>query len=946
MVLLLLVLLPATASAHYDFIKGGIYYEILSDSTVGVSYNSVGGTLNNQEYRGDVVIPESVTNSGNTYTVTAILSQALYFCQDVTSLSIPRTVVSISHNSIVACGGLQSIVVAEDNPVYDSRGGCNALIETASNVLLKGSCNTVIPDGIKKIGQGAFKYCLNLTSINIPSTVTHIESDAFWYTGLTGIHIPASVSYIAEGSFASCSNMGTVTVAEDNPVYDSREGCNAIIETATGVLIMGSNNSVIPDGVTAIARYAFSGRNSLSQLVFPSSLTSIGSQAFRSCSSLTELTFPSSVEIIGEEAFGYCRGVTRIDLSECSIDALKQYVFQYCSGLTDIIFPSGLKRIESMALYNCTSLENVVLPDGVESVASNAFNGTPWRDNQPEGLVYSGNVLMGYQGTLPADTCLAVREGTRTIADNAFYNKSGLKGITLPSSLRYIGSSVFYKCTSLGNVQFPDSLVEIGKEAFYDCEGLTEVVLPDGLKRLGKNAFNVCKNLTDLTIGSSLEELDCTTFSTCSALRNITVAASNPHFDSRGGCNAVIETATGVLVLGCSGTVVPDGVTSIGQNAFYNSTVEHVVLPSSLTSISGSAFRFCHNLQDVVFSNTLTSIGAYAFHDCNMLTSIVLPNSVTSIGSSAFLSCSSLINVTLPESITMIASYAFSSCKKLSAIVIPNTVTAIESYAFSNCNALADIVFPESLEAVGTKAFENTAWYRSQPTGIVYAGPVLYIVKGTLPEDTVIVVPEGVRGIAGQAFWNTGGRQIAGIKLPQSLRTIGDEAFRYDFRLKEIIIPDKVTTIGRYAFDNCRVLTTVKLGKALTSVGEYAFQYCRELKSVTCMAREIPTLTSNYGDTYCFYGATLYVPEARVEEYRAAEGWCDFATIVGLMGAGPGDLNGDGRLSVSDVAGLINAIINYNEDSSINPNADVDGDGRVSVRDITILIDMILNSDD
>jgi hypothetical protein len=277
---------------------------------------------------------------------------------------------------------------------------------------------------------------------------------------------------------------------------------------------------------------------------------------------------------------------------------------------------------------------------------------------------------------------------------------------------------------------------------------------------------------------------------------------------------------------------------------------------------------------------------------------------------------------------------------------MPNTVTAIESYAFSNCNALADIVFPESLEAVGTKAFENTAWYRSQPTGIVYVGPVLYTVKGSLAEDTVIVVPEGVRGIAGQAFWNTGGRQIAGIKLPQSLRTIGDEAFRYDFRLKEIIIPDKVTTIGRYAFENCRKLMTVKLGKALTSVGDYAFQYCQELQSVTCMAREIPTLTSNYGDTYSFYGATLYVPEARVEEYRAADGWCDFATIVGLVGAGPGDLNGDGRLSVSDVAGLINAIINSNGDSSSNPNADVDGDGRVSVRDITILIDMVLNGDD
>ncbi len=282
-----------------------------SFSVDGISYNitsatepyEVEVTSGDVIYSGDVVTPESVTYNDIEYSVTSIWAlafqnctgltsieipnsvtkiwnQAFEYCIGLTSLEIPNSVSFIGDFAFSGCSGLTSIVVEEGNPVYDSRENCNAIIETASNKLIAGCQNSFIPNSVTSIGAFAFERITGLTSIEIPNSVISIGNDAFYCTGLTSVEIPNSVISIGDRAFSNCTGLTSIVISnsvtsigdeafkvcsgltsiivdEGNPVYDSRENCNAIIETSTNMLITGSNNSFIPNSVTSIGNIAF-----------------------------------------------------------------------------------------------------------------------------------------------------------------------------------------------------------------------------------------------------------------------------------------------------------------------------------------------------------------------------------------------------------------------------------------------------------------------------------------------------------------------------------------------------------------------------------------------------------------------------------------------------------------------------------------------------------------
>ena len=159
---------------------------------------------------------------------------------------------------------------------------------------------------VTSVGEWAFAYCDGLTSIEIPSSVTSIGDYAFHGCGLTSIEIPSSVTSIGERVFESCGSLTSIVVDEGNSVYDSRNNCNAIIETASNTLIAGCKNTVIPEGVTSIGNSAFGVCSGLTSIEIPSSVTSVGQSAFEYCTSLTSIEIPSSVTSIGQSAFEYC----------------------------------------------------------------------------------------------------------------------------------------------------------------------------------------------------------------------------------------------------------------------------------------------------------------------------------------------------------------------------------------------------------------------------------------------------------------------------------------------------------------------------------------------------------------------------------------------------------------------------------------------------------------
>ena len=272
-----------------------------------------------------IEIPNSVTSIG-TY--------AFYYCWDLTSLEIPDSVTSIGSfafgdcrgltslelpNSVTSIGahpfpsGLASIIVENGNPAYDSRNDCNAIINTSTNELISGCVNTVIPNSVTSIGFYAFSRCSGLTSIDIPNSVTSIGSNAFaGCSGLTSIEIPNSVTSIGSFAFRDCSGLtsidipnsvtsidtnplgycsvlSSIIVEDGNPTYDSRNDCNAIINTSTNILISGCVNTIIPNSVTSIGSHAFAGCSGLTSIEIPNSVTSIGSYAFSGCSGLTSI---------------------------------------------------------------------------------------------------------------------------------------------------------------------------------------------------------------------------------------------------------------------------------------------------------------------------------------------------------------------------------------------------------------------------------------------------------------------------------------------------------------------------------------------------------------------------------------------------------------------------------------------------------------------------------
>ena len=332
--LLLAILLPALATAH-DFEVDGIYYKINGNEAT-VTFKGRYCNSFYDEYSGSVVIPATVTYNETTYPVTSIDALAFFWCTEMTSIVIPNSLTEIGQEAFARCPGLANIVVESGNPRYDSRNNCNAIIETTDNTLIVGCKNTTIPNSVTAIGHFAFEGCTEMTSIVIPNSVTEIGFYAFEScTELTSVYIPNSVTEIGYGAFDICTGLTSIVVESGNPRFDSRDNCNAIIETADNTLIIGCKNTTIPNSVTEIGYGAFDSCTGLTSINLGNSVTSIGDWAFDKCERLTSIDIPNSVTKIGDGAF------------------------YYCDGLTNIVIPNSVTSIGDSAFYDCWRLKDV-----------------------------------------------------------------------------------------------------------------------------------------------------------------------------------------------------------------------------------------------------------------------------------------------------------------------------------------------------------------------------------------------------------------------------------------------------------------------------------------------------------------------------------------------------------------------------------------------------------
>ncbi len=811
----------------YDFEVDGICYTIKSSQEKTVTVSRKNSDYSSSEgYSGQINIPERVSYNGNRYSVIGIDGYAFVNCDKITSVSIPSSVITIgaaafqSCSSLTSieipdgvktldyyvfslcssltsisipkstnlikgkilygCNNLKSIIVDKDNTVYDSRDNCNALIETSTNTILEGCQYTVIPESVTTIGKSAFKGCKGLTSLNIPSNIISIESSAF----------------------AECSELISIVVSEDNKKYDSRNNCNAIIETSSNTLITGCKNTIIPDNVTCIGYSAFMGCVGLKTINIPNSVTSIEGYAFRECTNLTSAIIGNSVKSI--DLYAFSGTSLKSIIIPNSVISIGPYAFQCSPEMTSVSIGKNVTTIDNTAFQDCNitsvTINNNFIPSNTYSNSSTLAN------------IFGSQVNEYVFG-----------ESVKSIGSYACYGCTALTSVSIHRDVNYIGDNTFCGCTGLTSITIPEDLISIGKEAFKNCINLKSIIINSNT--LASHTYTPSSNLstifgeqvTEYIFGESVNSIGQYAFQGCKGIANVSFGNGLTLIDDYAfnGCN------------GLASVSIPNSVTSLGRNVFEN----------------------CTDLASVTIGNNVKSIGQETFKNCSRLTSVFIPESMSSIGNNAFMGCSSLTkaefasienlcsisfanndanplgnahhlyingtevkNLVIPESVDKIGNYAFYGCSDLSSVSIGKGVKSIGKFSFSGCNNLVSVTINSN--TIASESYSSTS-----------------TLSGMFGEHvTEYVLGEGVNSIGQYAFY--GAKEVSSISIPNSVTSIGNNAFCGCSGLTSLNFPNNTTSIGNSAFSGCIGLTSVQVPEKVTSMGVSVFSNCSNLKSV------------------------------------------------------------------------------------------------------------------
>ena len=843
--------------------------------TVSDGEASVGGTYStavSPMVAGAIAIPSSFAG----IPVTSIGTGAFNECYRLTSVTIPDSVRSIGNRSFRSCYGLVELTIPDGVTTigYDAFAGCDGLR------------NVVLGNGVTDLTKFSFCGNANLTNVVVGSGVTSIGDHAFsGCSGLTVISIGNGVTSIGDEAFYGCSCLTGFT---------------------------------IPDGVTNIGVEAFAGCSRLASIPIPNSVTNIGEKAFINCSELKEVTIPDSVKNVGENAFLYCSGLTNI-----TADPSNRKIANLFPSATNFAFtiPSGVKNIGEWAFAGCSGLTSVLIPDGVQNIGYEAFKDC---DNLitieiPDSVYWIGRYAFGGCSRLETITF-----------------GSGLTSIVAQLDWDYESptTALFKDCSSLATVVLPEAYsgttLWIPSSATilrYRCRVVLDpspVALPENAKgeflafSFYGNNLPVLSRLGYSFSGWSLDGQIVSSDTYVPVTTNHTLTATwTPNeytvlFDATGGLvdpvskSVTFDAAYGALpvpthegyvfldwLLGDetihTGTVVeaanehtlrakwgisfgggvweeticgdpitlgtplvaPSGdvvipaeidgrpVVSIGADAFAgNTAITSIAIPSSVTNIAEGAFEGCTGIKTVYF----TGEGDLKYHLAEYLSGaeasverVFFLDGVTAIPDDFFEGCTALETMDIAESVVDIGTNVFEACSALETTVT-NGLELYQGWVLGYADAAAvdsrppDLVIPDGVRGIAANAFEGE-WgvgTLTMPETLRFVGARAF--NGCTALES-IAVPEGVAKIDREAFRNCTWAQ--GLALPGTLREIGDGAFANDSTLLGAVLPEGVVSVGECAFSNCWRMLSVSIPQSVERIGGGAFADCRRLTGVT-----------------------------------------------------------------------------------------------------------------
>ena len=545
------------------------------------------------------------------------------------------------------------------------------------------------------LSQKIISECFSLIPNNAKQTKSTIS--AYTHEKITGV-------IDAQPKFAPRKE-GSQKLDILQPKYDPKD-----FEIVKGVLKKYKGRSsvvVIPNSVTSIGDWAFSGCSGLTSVTIGGSVTSIGDCAFDGCTGLTSITIPDSVTSIGGSAFDGCTGLTSITIGD-SVTSIGEDAFVGCTGLTTVNWNAtectSAGSHHDPIFEGCSNLATVNIGDNVKIIPSDAFY------NCTE--LTSITVAKGNTKYHSAGNCLIETESKTLIV--------GCKNSIIPTD---------------------GSVTSIGSHAFYNCTGLTSVTIPDSVTSIGSSAFLYCYRLIEVHNKSTL---------------SITAGSFLDGYVADYAKNVYTNEGESKLTTDENGYVIYTDEDEKILIAYHGTNTE-LILPLDITKIYQYAFCGCTGLTSVTIGGSVTSIGDWAFSGCSGLTSITIPDSVTSIGSYAFFGCTGLTSVTIPDSVTSIGSFVFYGCTGLTSVTIGGSVRSIDEKAFFGCKRLTSVTIPDSVTSIGNEAFRGC----TRLTSVTIGGSVWRIGDGAFYNCTgltSVTIPDSVMRIGEGAFY--GGRNL------------------------------------------------------------------------------------------------------------------------------------------------------------------------------------------
>lgn len=756
---------------HASTLINGLYYDLdTSNRTATVTYETTGSN-NYASLPADVVIPESVTYKGITYSVTKIGDKAFANCASMESISIPATVVQVgdivdkvSNLPFYNCFALKRIRLEDSSATiyfgcYDS-GYAASMNQSHLEYIYIGRNINYLRDP-ESYGSyfSPFSAQSYIKEVTVSKNVTEIPENLFYDSSLSSISLP-NVEKIGSSAFYK-TKLENVTFGQSLKIIDSFAfgHCRNLLDLA------------LPKSLKKIRMGAFTECSKLSVLEIECSLDTIPKYAFSDCINLTSIKLPSSVKVIGDKAFENDSSIVTIFLND-GLKKIGAYVFANNSYVKRLSIPGSVLAIGQNAFYGCTRLSYIGFEDNAQSLIIDNTNTISskvdalTKDNKYRNRVYD------YFCDCPLTELYIGRNIEYKYKESAvIYDLSGKSWV-----LKNRASAPFANKETLRKITIGRDVTKLYNNFCDACSNLNDVVLGESLQVLSNSSFRNCVNLSKISFPSSLTEIGTAAFAKCKSLKTVSYTETSKH------------------------------LLSIGDSAFYNCALKRISIPAQVSVIGSYAFAFNYLNEFYISKNSKDSLEikdhVFAYSGLKQLS---IPGRVSKIGNFAFRNCG-LEELKFEDSHTAIqlgyGSDYFYDGSGREYLLTP---------LFGDCR-LKYLYIGRNLD-FDEKEINHSPFLRQYSLKKIEfsdSGTVTYLRNRLFYEQTV----------------------CDSIVLPMSLEEIGEYAFYGMSKLKEIVIPKNVRKIGKYAFANDVLLNKVTLSSSCQELPSYMFSGCTSLDSL------------------------------------------------------------------------------------------------------------------